>query len=172
MRLWIAIVVLAALLGGGYWFLSGEPAEPAAGTGPDAAPVVGETSRAALDLERGAPARSTRATVVGVEPGEASPAGSTKAAPTAVEPALVPLVPEPVMEGGVTVDVVGGSAANELDQALELKYLNASRSERLLAMETLRTTLDIQRSSADKAVQESLSSLKHELGWLQSSLDG
>lgn len=76
------------------------------------------------------------------------------------------------MEGGSTDAPVGTSAVNQVDEALALKYLNWSRAERVQALETLRATLEIQRSSPDKDLQASLPALKHEMGWLESNLDG
>ncbi len=168
MRLILPIVLLLAVLGTAFYFLRGEPVGTA-GTGPNASPAAAEASRTPLDLARGERPGTTRAAAAAPEQ---LPAATADAAQVAAASALPPAVPEPSMEGGSTDAPVSTSAVNGVDEALAQKYLNWSRAERVQALETLRTTLEIQRSSPDKEFQANLPALKHEMGWLESNLDG
>jgi len=172
MRILLPILLLAAV-GATFLILRRDPAETAGGTGPGTAAVAPGAPQTGLDLARGEAAGSSRAAAV--EPASDSiPSGSqgSTAAQIAAENGLMPAVPEPTLEGGVATAPVGSSATSPLDEALALKYLNWSRAERVQALETLRTNLEVQRTSPDKGIQMSLESLKHEMGWLESNLDG
>lgn len=172
MRILLPLLLLVAV-GATFLILRRDPAETPGGTGPGATAAAAGTTQAPLDLARGEAPGSARA--VALEPASDSnlpgSQGAT-AAQIAAENGLLPAVPEPTLDGGVAVAPVGSSATSPLDDALALKYLNWSRAERVQALETLRTTLEMQRTSPDKSVQVGLEALKHEMGWLESNLDG
>lgn len=170
MRILIPILLVLAAGVGAFLLLGRDRGAAPGGTGPAASTAAPEAGRPALDLARSADAATGRASAAAPEmaPGAAA-AGATEAA--APSP-LVPAVPEPSLQGGSTDAPVGITATNPLDEEFALKYLNASRAERVQALQALRTTLENQITSPDKGVQASLESLKHEMGWLESNLDG
>ncbi len=173
MRLVLPIVLLLAVLGTAFLLLRGDPAGTPAGAGPGASPVAGDATRAPLDLARGERTGTTRAAAVTPErPADGTSAAAPDAGAAQLAASLPPPVPEPSMEGGSTDGPVGTAAVNDVDEALAQKYRDWSRAERVQALETLRATLEIQRSSTDKDQQASLPALKHEMGWLESNLDG
>lgn len=171
MRLILPIVLLLAALGIAFLLLRGEPAATPAGAGPNASPAQSDAVQPPLDLARGDRPGATRAAAAAPEqPAGAAADAAQLAAANASQ--LPPLVPEPSMEGGSTDAPVGTSAVNDVDEALAQKYMNWSRAERMQALETLRATLESQRSSEDKDLQASLPALKHEMGWLESNPGG
>jgi predicted membrane-bound mannosyltransferase len=173
MRILIPLLLLAGV-GVAYLALRGGPGAAEPGAGP-AASVKSEPNAAQpLELAAGAGSAAGRAAAAGGE--LASEAGSqvpvSAAAAIVPESGLTPSVPEPSLEGGSTAAPVGVTAARDFEDELELKYLNASHAERLQALESLRTILGSANQNPDKDVQESYATLKREMGWLESNLDG
>lgn len=169
MRILIPLLLVLAAAAAFLMFRRDAAVTPS-GTGPGASIAAPEGSQPALDLARGEASGSSRAAAAAPEAG--AEAGKLAAQPNAADSGLPPAVPEPSLEGGSTTAPVGAAASTEAEKALALKYANWSRSERERALENLRTTLDLQQSSPEKAILEILPALKEEMSWLEANLDG
>jgi hypothetical protein len=173
MRILIPILLLAGA-GVAYLALRGGPGAADPGAGPAASVKAEPAPTQTLELAGGTGSAAGRASVPGSV--SAGTAGAevpvSGAAATVPVDGLTPPVPEPSLEGGATDAPVGVTAGRDFEEQLELKYLNASHAERLQALESLRTILGSQNLSPDKDVQESYVTLKREMGWLESNLDG